>query len=83
MGRSVGRSVGRPAGRQAGTEGGRGGSERWMQVFCEHYNIAIACPCCVEPCSEPFISIIMLSQEFSHIPSLPHHTHVSERAKRA
>ncbi len=23
----------------------------------------------------------MLSQEFSHIPSLPHHAHVSERAK--
>ncbi len=25
----------------------------------------------------------MLSHEFSHIPSLPHHTHVIERAKRA
>ncbi len=31
------------------------------------------------PCSEPFS--IMLPQEFSHIPSLPHHAHVSERAK--
>ncbi len=27
-------------------------------------------------------TIIMLSHEFSHVPSLPHHTHVSERAKR-
>ncbi len=25
----------------------------------------------------------MLSHEFSHVPSLPHHTHVIERAKRA
>ncbi len=25
----------------------------------------------------------MLSHKFSHVPSLPHHTHVIERAKRA
>ncbi len=50
VGRSVGGSVGRQAGRSAGGQGRReGGKERWMEVFCEHYNIAIGCPCCVQP----------------------------------
>ncbi len=82
MGRSVGWSVGRPAGRQAGRQAGtEGGKERWMEVLCENYNIAIYVTHVVcSPCSEPFS---MLSQEFSHIPSLPYHAHVSERAKRA
>ncbi len=43
VGGLIGQSVGRPAGRQfsrqAGTEGGK---EQWMEVFCEHYNIAHA-----------------------------------------
>ncbi len=47
--------------------------------FCENYNIAIGCPCCVQPVL--WAIYYMLSQEFSHITSLPPHAHVSERAK--
>ncbi len=41
------RPAGRPAGGQAGREGG--GRERWMEFFCENYNIAIGCPCGLQP----------------------------------
>ncbi len=48
--------------------------------FCENYNNCHKLLVLCSPYSEPFS---MLSQDFSHIPSLPYHAHVSDRVKRA
>ncbi len=33
-------------GRSVSREGGR---DRWRKAFCQNYNIAIRCSCCVQP----------------------------------
>ncbi len=52
-----------------------------MEVFCEHYNIAIGCMPML--CAARALShLVYIITRMSH--SLPaHHAHVSERAKRA